>query len=366
VSSIALPRIINAAGHLSMLGGGVSEPALAHLVASAIEDAMTHPVDMAWLKDEASRRIAAATGAETGCVTTGAAAGIALSAAACVAGSSIEMVHAVPYVPPRRVVIMSGHDIDFGAPVLQMVALGGGSPVIAGANGNVTENDLRQCIEGVAAFVYVQSHHTRPGDRPSLETALAVAREAGVPTIIDAAAEEDLRRYIALGADLVIYSGGKALGGISSSGLVAGRAPLVAAIRAHERGIGRAMKVGPEQLLSVCIALDLYRPASRDDTPVLESLLAACSAIPGISASISTDPARATIRRVRITTPLAAPLARTLRENDPPIYVRAHHVAEGYFDLDPRNLALSDIAPIAGATAAAMRALESKIENRES
>src|SRR5436190_5270549 len=105
---ISLPRVINAAGHLSMLGGGVSPEPLAGAIAAAIRDAMTTSLDMEQLKAEASRRIAQATGAEAGCVTTGAAAGIALSVAACVAGANLEDVRALPGGPrPGRVVLQA-------------------------------------------------------------------------------------------------------------------------------------------------------------------------------------------------------------------------------------------------------------------
>lgn len=49
--------------------------------------------------------------------------------------------------------------------------------------------------------------------------AAEVARQHGLPLIIDAAAEEDLQCYYRMGADLVIYSGAKAIEG-PTSGLV--------------------------------------------------------------------------------------------------------------------------------------------------
>jgi L-seryl-tRNA(Ser) seleniumtransferase len=61
-----------------------------------------------------------------------------------------------------------------------------------------------------------------------LPTASAVCRAHGIPLIVDAAAQlppkENLRRFIAMGADLVAFSGGKALGGPQASGILAGRA----------------------------------------------------------------------------------------------------------------------------------------------
>lgn len=342
MTAIELPRIINAAGHLSALGGAVSPPAVAAAISRAIQEAMTRPVDLQWLKDEASRRIAEATGAEAGCVTTGAAAGIALAVAGCVAGEDLAAAQALPVSGrPAPVVLQAGHDIDFGAPVVQMVRLGGGTPTLAGTRERVTAADVREALAGATAFLFVQSHHVTTPGRVPLDDCLAVARTSGVPVIVDAAAEEDLRSYIALGADLVTYSGGKALGGLSSSGFVAGRADRVRAVRAQERGVGRAMKVGPEQILSICLALDLYRPGHDDPRPALEAIATAIR--DRCETGIVADEAGRPILRLEIRTPRAVEAVRALRERRPPIVVRAHHAREGRFAIDPRNLLAGDI-----------------------
>ena len=122
MADFPLPRVINAAGQMSALGASVSPDDVARAITETLLRAMTQPVEIARLKDEASVRIAAATGAEAGAVTTGAAAGIALSVAACVAGTNPEAVSALPHWIPRRVVLQSGHDINFGADVVQMIA----------------------------------------------------------------------------------------------------------------------------------------------------------------------------------------------------------------------------------------------------
>ena len=319
-----------------MLGGGISPADVAKETARAIEWVMTHPIDMAWLKEEASRRIAAATGAEAGCVTTGAAAGIALSVAACIGERD-------------GVALQAGHDIDFGAPVVTMVELGGGSPILAGTTERITAGDLDIALTNAAALLFIQSHHVHAVDRVSLAECLDLTHARGIPVILDAAAEEDLRMYIAMGVDLVIYSGGKALGALSSSGFVAGRADLIAAVRAQERGIGRAMKVGPEQLASICIALDFHGSAHHDDTAVLRVLSEGTASLTGATFAIIPDEAGRAIQRLEVRTPDAIGLARRLREHTPPIYVRAHHAAEGRIAIDPRNLTVEDAGVVVGA-----------------
>jgi len=337
-----------------MLGGGVTRADLAREIAAAVERGLSNPVDMAWLKDEVSRRIAAHTGAEAGCVTTGAAAGIALSVAACVTGDSLDAVRQLPDAANKPIVLQSGHDIDFGAPVVQMIRMGGGAPVVAGSPSGIMPGDLHRSLEWASALLFVQSHHVVARDRLPLATCIEAAHAAGKPVIVDAAAEEDLRKYVAAGADLVIYSGGKALGGLSSSGFVAGRANLVRAIRAQERGIGRPMKVGPEQLLSVAVALDAYTPGGGNDSEVLETLRAALARIEAVELAIVDDEAGRAIQRLEVRTPRAGEIAAALRAGTPPIYVRSHHAAEGKFAIDPRNLTVEAATEVAAAVRRAL------------
>ncbi len=177
-----------------------------------------------------------------------------------------------------------------------------------------------------------------------------------MPVIVDAAAEEDLRRYLELGADLVCYSGGKALGGLSSSGFVAGRADLIEAVRAQDRGIGRPMKVAQEQILSIILALELYggRPG-EPGSGTLEALASAVAAVEGIESDVVADEVRPSIRRVEIRHARAGAIAQALREGEPPIFVRSHHAAAGRFSFDVRNVSPADVPVIADALAKAVR-----------
>ena len=83
--------------------------------------------------------------------------------------------------------------------------------------------------ERTAAIVYVAYAHTQP----SLEEVVAAACKGGVPVIVDAAGQlppaSNLQRFIATGADLVAFSGGKAIGGPQASGILCGQRDLIAA-----------------------------------------------------------------------------------------------------------------------------------------
>jgi Selenocysteine synthase [seryl-tRNASer selenium transferase] len=69
-----------------------------------------------------------------------------------------------------------------------------------------------------------------------------VARQHNLPLIVDAAAEEDLRQWVASGADMVIYSGAKAFNA-PTSGFISGKRNWIAACKAQHYGIARAMKI---------------------------------------------------------------------------------------------------------------------------
>jgi len=345
---LGLPPVINGAGKMTALGGSAQTDE----VADAERDAARWHVDLQALRDRAGQRIAALTGAEAASITPGAAAGIAIAVAACITGSDLDLVRRVPLTAglSNRVLLQSGHDIDFGAPIEQMIRLGGGVPEVIGTRTRVTERELVQALTtrtDVAALLFVQSHHCVQRDRISLAVCIARCHAAGVPVIVDAAAEEDLVRYVALGADLVTYSGGKAFGG-PTSGFIAGSAVRVAACELQQRGIARAMKVGKEQIAGLLVALERYADAdmqveSGRRKAVLQALHQGLGGIAGLEVALQPDEAGRDIERLAIA--LAAPrdlhrLVRRLSEGTPSIRTRNHHLSEGYVLIDPREMSI--------------------------
>ena len=332
--------VINAAGKMTALGGSAQHPS----VAQAQADAAQAHVDLAELRRAAAARIAAMTGAEAACVTTGAAAGIAIGVAAILAGRDIERVRRIPEVAgPHEVLIQRGHDVDFGAEVTQMIRLGGGEPVPFGSADAVTPDDLEAALTANArALVYVKSHHCVQENR--LPLAACVGR--GVPVLVDAAAEGDLRSYIAAGADLVTYSGGKALAG-PTCGFLAGKAELIAACELQQRGIARTMKVGKEQIMGLLVALDRFDgEPGEDNDRILTALHAGLAAF--TATKIVPDRAGRPISRVGLRQPplLAKRLVQHLAAGEPSIRTRNHQLASGLVLFDVRELRPDDVPTI--------------------
>lgn len=339
--------VINAAGKLTALGGSAQRKEVAEAQALA---AQRH-VDIEELRRRAGEIIAEITGAEAASITTGAAAGVAISVAAVITGTDIAKVHRLPDVAglANRVLLQAGHAVNFGAPVEQMIRLGGGRPEILGSVNSVPEVLLASALEddGVAALLFVQSHHCVQEHMVELPRCIELCHGHGVPVLVDAAAEEDLRKYVALGVDLVTYSGGKAIAG-PTAGFIAGKRELVAACELQTRGIARTMKVGKEGIAGLLTAVEGY--ARRDPTAdaercarVNQRLLDALAPFTGkADATLRGDEAGRAIERVAVCARDESfdvrRLVAFLREGNPSIRTRNHHLDAGIVLFDPREV----------------------------
>jgi L-seryl-tRNA(Ser) seleniumtransferase/D-glucosaminate-6-phosphate ammonia-lyase len=340
-----IDNVINAAGKMTALGG----TAQSDVVAQAQADAARSHVDLDALRRRAGEWVARHTGADAASITSGAAAGIAIAVAACISGTRLDRVLRIPDTAglDRRVLLQAGHDINFGAAVTQMIRLGGGVPDVVGWVNSVPRALLERAFTATdtVAFVYVQSHHSVQEQMVSLEDCIAIARRHRVPVIVDAAAEEDLRRYVALGADLVTYSGGKAIGG-PTVGFIAGKRELIDACELQQRGIGRAMKVGKEQIVGLLTALERYAErdasANRERLSAIVGLLTnGLAGVRGLHTYAKPDEAGRGIERLALERSDGGDireLVKSLADGSPSIRTRNHHLDDGVALVDPREI----------------------------
>ena len=116
-------RVLNAIGTPTITGANVASPE----VIAAASEALGLNVEIDELQRAASRVIAAATGAEAGCVTSSAASGIAIAVAASMTGSDLGRIVELPETAGLRneVILQHGHDVNFGGRISQMVRLTG-------------------------------------------------------------------------------------------------------------------------------------------------------------------------------------------------------------------------------------------------
>lgn len=256
---LGITPIINARGTHTRLGGSLMAPE----VLEAMREAAGAYVVLDELQERASEVIARATGAEAGFVTGGAAAGLLVATAACIAGPDPILVDQLPDTAGMRgEAIMfkahrNGYDHSVRASGVRVVETGY-------PHATLPHQFEAAFSERTAVVVYLMSPWASRGAL-SLPDTVAIAHRHGVPVLVDAAAmlppAANLRRFIAEGADLVVFSGGKAIGGPQSSGMLAGRADLVAAARMHgspHHSIGRTGKAAKEDIVGFIVALERY------------------------------------------------------------------------------------------------------------
>jgi L-seryl-tRNA(Ser) seleniumtransferase len=350
-----LTRVINACGKMTALSGAIVLPEIAEQASESLE----HFFILDELQAAAGKVIAEATGAESGCVTACTSAGITLGVAACMTGASLPKILQLPDTDGMnsRVLIQKGHCINYGHPVTQSVRLSGAEAVEVGTADSCTEAELRHQLDkgGVAAIVHVESHHTVRYGWVKLPGVVAIAKDYGVPVIVDGAAQDQrLRELISDGADLVLTSAHKFLCS-TTGGIVAGRKELVDAVYLQNKGIGRPMKAGKEAITGAMAALE-YRDRedmaswTAEQDRKMNLVIDSLSGIPGLALRPEADANGCPFSRARLTPDpevtghTAASLVDKLAEGNPTVVARAHHLDEGYFHLDAIEMTDEEIA----------------------
>jgi L-seryl-tRNA(Ser) seleniumtransferase len=350
-----LKQVINASGRMTILG--VSTPTAD--VVETVKYGLNHYFEMKDLVDKTGAYIAGLLGAENAVVVSCASAGIAQSVAAVIVKDDrwlLDNLHAAALTVPHEIVLPKGHNVNFGAPVGTMVALGGGRLVEAGYANECTPEQLAAAISPqTAAVMYIKSHHCVQKSHLSVEQAAAVARQHNVPLIVDAAAEEDLQRYYQQGADLVIYSGAKAIEG-PTSGLVVGRHQYVEWVKRQSAGIGRAMKVGKEGILGLTQAIENYLTREKESgaqmVEKMTTFIDNLNGLKGVSARVVWDAAGRDIARAEIHFDEAkigqttGDLVQALKNGATAIYFRGYKANEGIVEADVRSVTAEQLNTI--------------------
>jgi L-seryl-tRNA(Ser) seleniumtransferase len=289
---LGIEPIINASGAVTRLGGAPMSRAALEAFSSASAESV--PLDK--LQAAASRRIAELTTTEAGLVTAGAAAALTLGAAAILARHDTARMERLPDCEgfPNELVVArehrNGYDHAVRAAGARFVEVGF-DEVTAGAGGRRVEAWEYEAAFGprTAGVLYVLA----TGSRPPLEEVVRRAHLHQLPVLVDAAAElpprANLKVIAATGADLVAFSGGKAIRGPQATGVLCGRREFVSSAALQmldmdehpqlwspseelidrsrlsgmpRQGIGRAMKVSKEQIVALLAALEAF---SRGD-----------------------------------------------------------------------------------------------------
>jgi D-glucosaminate-6-phosphate ammonia-lyase len=251
--SIGVEPIINARGTFTIIGASVEVPECR----AAVESAALQNVQLDELAEAVGRRLAEITGAEWGMVSAGCAAGLKHVTAACVAGGNPEKLIRIPdltdlekteVVIPRASRSVYDHAIrNIGVKVVMIDTL----------------EQLDAALNPRTALIYIQSGGQSLTGPLSLEAIAKVAKPKNVPILVDAAAEILTIPNVHLqgGADVVAYSGGKAIRGPQCAGLLLGRKDILQSAwqaSSPHHGPGRDNKVGREETMGMLAAVEAW------------------------------------------------------------------------------------------------------------
>ena len=254
---LGVEPIINANATETILGGSLMRPEVVEAMAHAADSF----VDLVELEARVGERLASITRNEAAFVCGGAAAGLFLTAAACMTRGVADGILRFEDLPtlPREFVIHPGHLV----PYVSAMQLAGGILVEAGSTEGTTQRDLEDAVsDRTAAVLVVAGAHLAAGTL-LLDAVIEVAHARGVPVIVDAAAQvppvSSLWAFSAAGADFTILSGSKGLRGPASTGLIVGPEPGIRRCAANAsplHRVGRPMKVGKEDLIGILAAVE--------------------------------------------------------------------------------------------------------------
>ena len=252
--ALGVQPLINAAGTYTSLSGSLILPE----VRAAMDEAARHYVSIAELHEAAGNRIASLVGAEAALVTAGCAAALTLATAACVCGEDEDAIRRVPDTEglKNEVIFVKEHRFGYDHAIRNV-----GVDIVEVES----KSEMRAAIGERTAMLFFLN---RANDRGPItrEELASVGKDAGVPTLIDAAADlppaANLSAYIDMGFDLVAFSGGKGLRAPQCSGVLLGRKDLIRAAYVngspHSNSVARIAKVGKEEIVGLTKAVELY------------------------------------------------------------------------------------------------------------
>lgn len=284
-ASLGVRPLVNCKGTFTIISGSQSLPE----VKIAIEAASHHYVHMDELMAAVGKRLAELTQAEWGIVTAGCAAALTHATAACIAGANPERMQRLPDLTGlRNEVIMPKYSRNEYDHAVRML----GVKIIEVE----TAEQLQGAFNARTAMVLVLSCPAAEKGPLSIPEVAKAARQANVPMIVDAAAENLTipNIHLAHGATMVAYSGGKSLRGPQCAGLLLGPKDLLQAAwlnSAPHHAFGRSLKVGKEEIVGMLTAVESW--VKRDHEAEwklwqswLDSIAAQVTKVPGVTTTI--------------------------------------------------------------------------------
>jgi len=291
LKELGIRTFVNAAGtYTAMTASLMHDEVIETIKEGAKQFAMLDEV-----QDRVGEKIAELCHAEAATVTAGCWSALVLGMAGVLTGMDMKKVAQLPDVTGMKaeVIVQKGHNIGYvhaltntGATIVEIE----------------TVQELEKAISEKTAMMWFLNSYA-PSGKIQHEEWVAIAKKHKIPTMIDMAADvppaSNLWKYNDLGFDLVCISGGKAIRGPQSAGILMGRKDLIAAARlsAPPRGgnIGRGMKVNKEEVLGMYVALEKYINQDHDAEwkmweGKIDSIAKSVSSITGVTTEVSVPP----------------------------------------------------------------------------
>ena len=284
--SIGVRPLINCRGTLTVISGSLELPE----VRAAVDAGGQHHVVLDELMEGVARRLAELTGAEWALVSSGCAAGMAHTTAACVTGGNPDLHVRIPDLTgfaKDEVVIPKASRNEYDQAIRSV-----GVRIIEVGDAAEYEAALGPKV----AMVYIMSGNRMESGPLNYDTVYSLAKKKNIPVFTDAAAEMLTipNTYLQRGSTFVGYSGGKCLRGPQCAGLILGRKDLLQAAwvsSAPHHGHGRTMKVGKEEMLGLLAAVEMWvqRDHKKEDevwTQWMQTIADRVTKVDGVTAAV--------------------------------------------------------------------------------
>ncbi len=254
IRELGVRTFINAAGTFTKLTASLMPPE----VMAAMTEASRHFVDIVELQDAVGKRIAELLECEGAMVTSGAAGALTAGTAGILTGKDQKKILQLPDLTGMKseVIIQKSHRYGYDHAVratgIRMVEV-------------ETAEEFERAVSDKTAMTLFFSDADGRG-KIKIDEFVALSKKHRIPSFNDAAADvppiENFKKYTKMGFDLVTFSGGKAICGPQSAGLLLGRKDLIEAARLntspYSDSLARGMKVNKEEMVGMLVALEMY------------------------------------------------------------------------------------------------------------
>jgi len=292
ITDLGVTPIIQAGGPNTKHSGSRPRPE----TLAAMEEASKQFVNMDELLIAAGEELAKLVGSEAATITSGASGGLVVQAAAAIAKDDPDLIKKLPLTDdvPHTLIIQKKHRFIYD----HLYLAPGARFREAGDDKGCTPEQMEDAIDDqVVGIVYLESSNRKEGAVP-LPVAAEIAHRHGIPLLCDGASmlppRIHLKQYLQEGSDLVSFSGGKAIRGPQSTGLLLGSKEWVEYARlnnAPNATVARAQKVSKEEILGLLAAVKVF--VSEDEVAetarykkMMNLVVDQVAEIPGVTAEV--------------------------------------------------------------------------------